>query len=76
MALTERQIEQLERAKARRKAENDEMRAEERRLADVEPNKFCISCPFECKQFEFVEVIECQRHAKWLSERRKAKGVK
>ena len=52
----------LAKVKERQDKEKAEMRAEEKRLSELELCKTCTRCVNDCKQFSYVQVLDCPKY--------------
>ena len=52
----------LAKVKERQDKEKAEMRAEEKRLSELELCKTCTRCVNDCKQFNYVQVLDCPKY--------------
>lgn len=61
MAMTEENKARLAEIALIKKAETAAMRAEEKRLAELDPHKTCKNCELSCKQHNFVLSVSCPK---------------
>lgn len=62
LMLSEEAKAKLAKVKERQDKEKAEMRAEEKRLSELELCKICTRCINDCKQFDFVAVLDCPKY--------------
>ena len=60
--LSEEAKAKLAKVKERQDKEKAEMRAEEKRLSELESCKTCTRCVNDCKQFSYVQVLDCPKY--------------
>lgn len=60
--LSEEAKAKLAKVKERQDKEKAEMRAEEKRLSELEWCKTCTRCVNDCKQFSYVQVLDCPKY--------------
>lgn len=60
--LSEEAKAKLAKVKERQDKEKAEMRAEEKRLSELELCKTCTRCVNDCKQFSYVQVLDCPKY--------------
>lgn len=60
--LSEEAKAKLAKVKERQDREKAEMRVEEKRLSELEWCKICTRCVNDCKQFDFVAVLDCPKY--------------
>lgn len=54
------QAKRLKELSEKQKLERQKVKEEEKRLASVPPCKLCADCVKDCKQYEWVQVINCR----------------
>lgn len=61
MAMTEENKARLAEISRIKKEETAAMRAEEKRLVELDPHKTCKNCQLSCKQHDFVLSVSCPK---------------